>query len=421
MVSGGPILVRVSSRALAALTCAVLAACSALNHSTRPHAATLADRTCPGGDAKQVVLFSEALTTIEHEYVTTPNRSQLLRSALEAMASSLDAYSGYLDPAELQESEASDEGTYCGIGLELDTVGSAVEITSVVDESPAARAGLRRGDAIISVDREPVGANAAQATRSLRGHAGTKVDLVVRRHSAALRPYTLLRECFRMRTVTAALLAPGYGYARISSFNDATPSELKNAVASLNRMSHSRLRGFVLDLRENGGGVLEDGAAVADAFLESGLIVTVEGRAPDTRLRFEATPGDLLDGAPMSVLVNRDSASASEIVAGALRDHGRATLIGSRTYGKGTVQSIIPLSGGAIELTTARWLTPSGASVQDIGIVPDVLVDDPARPSGSPTAAGYPSERDPAVRVALSVVRQHASPVDETAATSFEP
>lgn len=399
----------------------MLAACSALNHSTRPHATSRADQTCTGGDAKEVALFSEALATIEHEYVTPPNRSQLLGSALEAMASSLDPYSGYLDPAELQESEAADNGTYCGIGLELDTVGSVVEITTVVNESPAARAGLRRGDTVISVDREPVGTDAAQATRSLRGHAGTKVHLVIRRHSSALRPYVLLRECFRMQTVTAALLAPGYGYVRISSFNDATPSELKNAVAGLKRMSHSRLRGFVLDLRANGGGVLEDGAAVADAFLDSGLIVTVEGRAADTRLRFEAAPGDLLDGAPMAVLVDRGTASASEIVAGALRDHGRATLVGARTYGKGTVQSIIPLSGGAIELTTARWLTPSGASVQDVGIVPDVLVDDPTRPSRSPAAGASPSERDPAARVALTVVQQHASSVDETAGTSFEP
>jgi carboxyl-terminal processing protease len=211
--------------------------------------------------------------------------------------------------------------------------------------------------------------------------------------------------------VEASLLEAGYGYVRISSFADTTPAELKRAVAALDRTNHSRIRGLILDLRDNGGGVFEAGAAVADAFLDRGVIVTAYGRAPDANLRVDATRGDLLRGAPMAVLVNGDSASASEIVAGALKDHARAILVGSRTYGKGTVQTIVPLSEGAIKLTTARFFTPSGVSIQGTGIVPDILIDEPSPSPSSESSAGgaEPAKRSPTVQVALQVLKQHAS------------
>lgn len=356
------------------------------------------------------MLFRQALATVEHDYVDIPDRSLLVDNALRAMASSLDPYSDYLDSAEFKETVTADTGTYCGIGIEVTPVGSAMEIVSVLDKSPAARAGLQRGDRIVAIDGLPVGTDAEDPIRRMRGDPNTELRLLVRDHSSgARRPYTLRRECLPFRTVNEALLAPGYGYVRISLFNDTTPSELKRAVANLDRMNHAPLRGLVLDLRENGGGVFESGAAVADAFLDSGVIVTAYGRTPEAHMQISATPGDLLDGAPMAVLVNGHSASASELVAGALKDHARATVVGSRTYGKGTVQTIFPLSKGAIELTTARFFTPSGASIQNNGIVPDMLIDEPARSHGSPAAPPPdPSERDPEVRVALDAVRQRA-------------
>ena len=386
---------------------ACLAAC-VLNLGARGRDATSPVGSCTAGGS-DVALFRQALATVEHDYVDIPDRSLLVENALRAMASSLDPYSDYLDSAEFKETVTADTGTYCGIGIEVTPVGSAMEIVSVLDKSPAARAGLQRGDRIVAIDGLPVGTDAEDPIRRMRGDPNTELRLLVRDHSSgARRPYTLRRECLPFRTVNEALLAPGYGYVRISLFNDTTPSELKRAVANLDRMNHASLRGLVLDLRENGGGVFESGAAVADAFLDSGVIVTAYGRTPEAHMQISATPGDLLDGAPMAVLVNGHSASAAELVAGALKDHARATVIGSRTYGKGTVQTIFPLSKGAIELTTARFFTPSGASIQNNGIVPDILIDGPARSHGSPAAAPDPSERDPEVRVALDALRQRA-------------
>jgi carboxyl-terminal processing protease len=395
--------------AFGALT-ACVAAC-ALNLAARGRDATSPIGSCTAGRSQDVVLIEQALATIKHDYVDGTDRSLLVQNALHAMASSLDPYSDYLDSAELKESEASDTGTYCGIGIEVTTVGSAMEIQTVFDKSPAALAGLQQGDTIVAIDGQPVETGTDEPLERLRGAAGSEVRLIVRGHSSrAFRPYTLQRKCMPIQTVNAALLERGYGYVRISSFTDATPTDMERALADLSRMNRAPLSGLVLDLRENGGGVFEAGAAVAGDFLDSGVIVTAYGRTPEAHMRMTAAAGDLLHGAPMAVLVNGHSASASEIVAGALKDHARATLVGSRTYGKGTVQSIIPLSKGAIELTTARFFTPSGASIQDRGIVPDILIDRRAHSRGSPTAASDPSERDPEVRIALDVVKQHARP-----------
>lgn len=402
-----PTLTRALWRSLAVVPCSMIITFSALNYAA-PRAIAHKE-SCTAGDARDAALFREVLAAIEQEYVNTPDRSRLVQSALQAMASTLDSHSAYLETSELEDSELADTGTYCGVGIELDIVGPAVEMVNVIAGSPAARAGLQPGDTVIAVDGQPVGRRKEYATHLLEGRPGTKVYLIIRHRSSAFRPYALRRRCFPIRTVSAALLESGYGYVRISSFNDTTPTELKQAIDGLNRMNRARLRGFVLDLRENGGGVLEDGAAVADAFLDRGVIVTTDGRTPQSRMRFNATPGDILHGVPMAVLVNEDTASASEIVAGALRDHARATLVGTRTYGKGTVQSIIPLSKGAIELTTARFFTPSGASVHGQGIVPDVLIDGTAPASDSSAADADPSERDPEVSVALKVVKQRAN------------
>ncbi len=367
----------------------------------------------------EIAIFRQVLAIIGREYVDSTNRQRLIEQALRGMASSLDPYSAFLDTGELEELEASDDGTYCGIGIEITTVGSAIEVLSVMDKSPAADAGLQRGDAIVSVDGK-AGMRLSETAALLRGVPGTEVHLGIRRAANEPTLYALRRECLPIRSVSAALLEPSYGYVRISTFSDTTPTELKRSIDELDELNHARLKGLVLDLRGNGGGVLDDGTAVADAFLDRGVIVTADGRSPEAQLYVDATPGDLLHGAPMAVLVDGDSASASEIVAGALRDHARATLVGSRTYGKGSIQSIVPLSKGAIKLTTAHFFTPSGASIQGTGIVPDILVDGAAAssPAGfADEARGSPLEGDLEIRVALEVVKGRMSARDKPTGT----
>ena len=224
---------------------------------------------------------------------------------------------------------------------------------------------------IVRIDGVEIGADLAGAIAQLRGDAGSVVRLSIRREgSPELLEFSLRRAEVEVHSVTAQTLEPGYGYVRISTFSDTTPEDLKRAILQLKRDNQGGIKGLVLDLRNNPGGVLEAGVAVADDFLESGVIVTADGRTPDARFEMDATPGDLIDGAPLVVLVNAGSASASEIVAGALKDHARALLVGRRTYGKGSVQTVMPLSrGGAVKLTTSRYFTPSGASIHGKGLV----------------------------------------------------
>ena len=413
-MKSAPSIVGAWLRALTAVAFGTTIAClgaTALNGAAGRQDASEASGAIFGSE--EVAIFRQVLAIIGRDYLDTTSRQRLIEQALRGMTSSLDPYSAFLDKGELEELEASDEGTYCGIGIEVAKVGSAAEILSVMDKSPAADAGLQRGDAIVSVNGREVGTDISETVALLRGVPGTEVSLAVRRAANEPRPYSLRRECLSILSVSAALLEPDYGYVRISMFSDSTPTELKRSIDNLDRLNRALLRGLVLDLRDNGGGVLDDGTAVADAFLERGVIVTADGRTPEAQVYVEATPGDLLHGAPIAVLVNGGSASASEIVAGALRDHARATLVGTRTYGKGLIQSIVPLSkGGAIKLTTARFFTPSGASIQGTGIVPDILVDRAEERSPGSAAdepRGSPSENDPETRVALEVVKRLSS------------
>ncbi|HEX9107156.1 MAG TPA: S41 family peptidase, partial [Longimicrobiales bacterium] len=259
-----------------------------------------------------------------------------------------------------------------------------------------------------------VGADLAGALARLRGPAGTLVHLSIRRSSL---PQTLEFELRRaqvaVHSVSAQTLEPGYGYVRISTFSETTPADLHQAILRLKRDNQGSIKGLLLDLRNNPGGLLESGVAVADAFLESGVIVTADGRTPEARFEMDATPGDLIDGAPLVVLVNAGSASASEIVAGALKDHGRALLVGRRTYGKGSVQTVMPLvHGGAVKLTTSRYFTPSGASIHGRGLWPDIALEG-AAPAELPAAdAPGLAARDAEVRQGLEALRQrsHAAP-----------
>jgi carboxyl-terminal processing protease len=365
-----------------------------------------AARLPPPAVLSQPRLLDEVIESVRSSYVEPLDEAQLEQAAVEGLLASLDPHSDFLDASEYQEMRVGSTGRYSGVGIEVEERGGLVVVVSPIDGSPAARAGLRPGDVILAVDGEPVPSDdLATAVGHMRGFAGSRVRLAVRREGAA-QPllFELERSEVRLQTVHSAMLEDGYGYVRIRRFTEATPDELQQALASLVATNAAPLDGLVLDLRGNPGGVLESSVAVADEFLDSGLIVTGDGRRLDARFQMSATPGDGLNGAPMVVLVDADSASGAEIVAGALRDHGRATLIGQATYGKGSVQTIIPLSHGqAIKLTTSRYLTPSGVSIHGHGLAPDILL-----PTSAGVAAANGAEAhgaDPVVRSALQYLR----------------
>jgi carboxyl-terminal processing protease len=327
--------------------------------------------------AEQARLFAEALERVKQDYVEPVDDAVLMESAIRGMVGDLDAHSQFLDAREYRDIRISTSGSYTGIGIEVDEVDGSVTVVAPIAGSPAARSGIQSGDQIIAVDGQAVeGDNLPQTIRRLRGNAGSKVTLTVLRDDAAM-DYEMRRQVIRMSSVHHELLGPAYGYVRVSQFSDSTPRELGDAVDALQAEAGGLLDGLVLDLRNNPGGVLDAAVAVSDLFLDAGVIVTADGRTADARFSRSAKRGDILDGATLIVLVNNGSASASEIVAGALQDHGRALVLGTSTFGKGMVQTVMPLSRGtAIKLTTSRYYTPSGDSIHEVGITPDVLVDD---------------------------------------------
>jgi carboxyl-terminal processing protease len=354
-------------------------------------------------------LFAEVYQRIKREYVDDVNDHALMDKAIRGMVAALDPHSAYLDNEEFEEIRLSTMGSYPGVGIEVVAEDSAVKILRPIEGSPAAEAGLQIGDQIVRIDGTDVGADLAGAIARMRGASGSLVKLSIRRAGTpGLLEFSLRRAKVEVHSVAEQTLAPGYGYLRITTFSETTADDVNRAIARLKHENPRGLKGLVLDLRNNPGGVLEAGVAVADAFLNSGVIVTADGRTPDARFEMDATPGDLLDGAPMVVLVNSGSASASEIVAGALKDHGRAELVGHKTYGKGSVQTVMPLSrGGAVKLTTSRYFTPSGASIHGKGLIPDVVTDSPEE-TPAELASGKPLlPRDREVRIALDTLKAH--------------
>jgi len=326
---------------------------------------------------EQTRLFAEVLERVKRDYVEPIDDAELLESAIRGMVSDLDAHSQYLDAGEYRDIRISTTGSYTGIGIEVDEVGGNVMIVTPIAGSPAARAGIRSGDQIVAVNSISVEAAHLQDTIGrLRGHAGSKVSVTVLRDDAAIQ-YELRRQIIRMASVHKEFLGPSFGYVRISQFSENTARELSRAVDDLQDANDGLLQGLVLDLRNNPGGVLDAAVDVVDLFLDSGVIVTADGRSIDSRFTRLAHRGDILDGATIAVIVNGGSASASEIVAGALQDHNRGLIIGTGTFGKGLVQTVVPLSKGrAIKLTTSRYYTPSGDSIHDVGIEPDIYIED---------------------------------------------
>ncbi|TAN46757.1 MAG: S41 family peptidase [Methylococcaceae bacterium] len=319
--------------------------------------------------------FSEIYGRIRQDYVEPVSDNKLLTDAIRGMLAGLDPHSTYLDEEEYNELRVGTTGQFGGLGIEVGMENGFVKVISPIDDTPAQRAGVKAGDLIIRLDDKPVkGMTLNDAVKLMRGEPGSDIVLtVVREGLEQPLKIKLTRDIIKVKSVKNRLLEEGYGYIRITSFQSHTTENMVEAINELKKKGD--LKGLVLDLRNNPGGVLNAAVAISDAFLESGLIVYTEGRIEDAKMRFSATPDDLLKGAPIVVLINSGSASASEIVAGALQDHKRAIIMGEKSFGKGSVQTILPTStGGAIKLTTARYYTPSGRSIQAEGIVPDVVL-----------------------------------------------
>ncbi len=331
----------------------------------------------PALTAAESAQLGEVIERVRREYVDTVTHPELVDDALRGLVGGLDPYSSYLDAEEYADLRVSTAGTYAGIGIEVSTADRALRVVRPFRDSPAAAAGIQSGDMIAAIDGTPVGADLDAAMARMRGPRGSTVKLAVTRVGQALPlEFTVERAQVDVHSVAMANIDGGYLYARITAFSDTTAEDFSASIARLRRDMNTKPRGVVLDLRNNPGGVLESAVDVADQLLETGVIVTADGRTPAARFSMEATPGEILPGVPVVVLVNGATASAAEILAGALQDHHRAVLLGQRTFGKGSVQTVMPLSAGrAIKLTTSRYFTPSGRSIQGHGIDPDHVLE----------------------------------------------
>ncbi len=321
--------------------------------------------------------FSEIFAKVKESYVEEIDDKQLIEGAIRGMLTSLDPHSAYLDLEQYKELQVGTTGEFGGLGIEVTMEDGFVKIVSPIDDTPAQRAGVHAGDLVIRLNDTPVkGMNISDAVKIMRGKPGTDIDLLIVRDGED-KPFTITitRAIIKVKSVKHRILEDGFGYVRITSFQTRTGKQIRNAVDKLKKESGGNLKGMVLDLRNNPGGVLGAAVSVSDAFLTEGLIVYTEGRGAHEALRFTAKPTDVLNGAPLVVLINGGSASASEIVAGALQDHHRAIIMGSLSFGKGSVQTIFPLSSNtAVKITTARYYTPSGRSIQAEGIKPDIVL-----------------------------------------------
>jgi carboxyl-terminal processing protease len=336
---------------------------------------------------RQLELFADVLARVEQDYVTPVDDQAAIEAAIQGMLSSLDPHSSYMNAAEYREMQTQTRGEYGGLGIEVTSEDGVVRVVSPIDGTPAARAGIQAGDYLTAIDGESiVGLTLNDAVRRMRGQAGTDITITVAREGVDPFDVTLTREIINVRAVTARVEGGDIGVIRISTFNERTGDMLQDAIRQVKRDTGGRLRGVVLDLRNNPGGLLDQAIEVSDAFLDGGEVVSTRGRQPEDVQRYNARRGDDLAGVPVVVLINGASASAAEIVAGALQDRNRALVVGTDSFGKGSVQTVIPLQGGrdgALRLTTARYYTPAGRSIQGAGITPDMEVAarrvDPAR------------------------------------------
>jgi len=339
-------------------------------------AATAVGQTPRNEAFRMLGLFGDVLGIVEQAYVVPVDDKKLIEAALQGMMTALDPHSNYLPPDGYGDLQERTSGAYSGVGLTIQSEAGLVKVISPMDGGPAARAGVNAGDVISSIDgQNAAGLTVSQVSERLRGAVGTSVRVTFLRDGEEPKEVVLTREVIKIESVTGRVEGE-FGYLRVSTFNENTGRELSETIARL-KTENPGIKGYVLDLRNNGGGLLDAAISVSDAFLERGEIVSQRGRKADQIQRYAARPGDQTGGLPLVVLINYGSASASEIVAGALKDHQRATLVGLTSFGKGSVQTVIPLRGGAdgaLSITTARYYTPSGASIQKIGVEPDLEV-----------------------------------------------
>ena len=325
---------------------------------------------------RQLKLFGDVFERVRADYVEEVSDEELIQTAIRGMLTSLDPHSSYLDAKSFGDMQVQTKGEFGGLGIEVTMESGLVKVVSPIDDTPAFKAGIQAGDFISHLDDEPVlGLTLSQAVEKMRGLVNTDIKLTIRRRDQDPFDVTITRAVIKIRSVRSRVEG-NVGYLRVTAFNEQTDAGLEQAFRSLKEELGDKLVGYVLDLRNNPGGLLDQAIAVSDAFLHQGEIVSTRGRQPDDAQRFNAREGDLAEGKPVVVLINGGSASASEIVAGALQDHRRAIVMGTKSFGKGSVQTIIPMSGhGAMRLTTARYYTPSGGSIQAKGIEPDILVE----------------------------------------------
>jgi carboxyl-terminal processing protease len=408
---------------------------------TQPHAllAGSAARAAVSDTYRELNLFGDVFERVRADYVEKPEDSKLVESAINGMLAGLDPHSSYMDPKSFRDMQVQTRGEFGGLGIEVTMEDGLVKVVAPIDETPAAKAGVMANDIITHLDDEAVqGLTLNQAVDKMRGPVNTKIKLTIMRKGAD-KPIevSIVRDIIRVKSVRWHPEGGDVGYIRITQFNEQTTDGLKQAINDLNaQLGADKIKGYVVDLRNNPGGLLDQAISVSDTFLEKGEIVSTRGRNPEETQRFNARPGDMTKGKPLIVLVNGGSASASEIVAGALQDHKRATLIGTRSFGKGSVQTIIPLGAGngALRLTTARYYTPSGRSIQAKGISPDIevlqevpdnlkaqtdskgeaslrghLKAEGAEETGSQSYVPPKEEDDKAIRMALDLLRGTAS------------
>jgi carboxyl-terminal processing protease len=326
---------------------------------------------------KQLNVFGDVFELVRSDYVDDVTDDTLVEGAINGMLTSLDPHSNYLNSKNFSDMKVQTRGEFGGLGIEVSMENGLVKVVSPIDDTPAANAGLKPGDLVTHLDGNPVqGLTLPEAVEKMRGPVNSDITLTIRREGREPFDVKLTRAIVKIRSVRSHLEGKNIGYIRITSFNEQTDVNLNNAMKNLKQQANGKLIGIVLDMRNNPGGLLDQAVAVSDAFLDKGEIVSTRGRRSDDAQRYNARPGDIAQGLPIAILINGGSASASEIVAGALQDHNRAILLGTRTFGKGSVQTIIPLAGhGAMRLTTARYYTPSGRSIQAKGIDPDIVVE----------------------------------------------
>jgi carboxyl-terminal processing protease len=364
---------------------------------------------------KQLDLFSDVFDQVRSKYVEEVDDAELIKESINGMLSSLDPHSSYMDAEQFTNMEVSTSGEYGGLGIEIVMEDGLIKVISPMDGTPAKRAGIEPGDKISHINGEAIqGMTISEAIDRMRGPAGAELTVTIIRGENKPFDVTLERAVITVESVRWRTIDDDIAYLRISTFSRKTDGGLQKALASLKKDLGSNMKGVVVDLRSNPGGLLDQAVSVTDAFLDRGEIVSTRGRQPKDSKRYNARSGDLSDGKPIVILINGGSASASEIVAGALQDHGRATLVGTKSFGKGSVQTILPLNNGAdgaLRLTTAKYYTPSGRSIHQIGIEPDVVVEFP-----TPDPESEETPRDVQLDKAVELLREISLGEEKSAA-----